>query len=115
MKVIGSEAIGSGVRPAMVERLLATAMVVLASGPAWAAGDAAQGKTAAERWCASCHAVGPGGRGSDAAPSFAAIGQRRDDVFLRGFLSNPHPPMPRVELSRRDIDDLVAYIVSLGK
>jgi mono/diheme cytochrome c family protein len=54
--------------------------------------------------------VAPGGRGADVAPDFATIARQRDADYLRGFLSRPHPPMPRFELSRQDIDDLVAYI-----
>jgi mono/diheme cytochrome c family protein len=80
---------------------------------AGAAGDAAQGKATAQRWCNTCHVVEPGGRGSDMAPAFVTIARARDDANLRGFLTRPHPPMPRFELSRPDIDDLVAYFASL--
>lgn len=76
----------------------------------YAAGDPVEGRRMSKRWCASCHAVGPEGRGSDTAPSFAAIAQRRDVTYLQAFLSRPHPPMPRVQLSRQEIDDLIAYI-----
>ena len=91
--------------------ILAFALGIVAS-PVQAAGDAARGKETAERWCSSCHAVGQAGRATDMAPSFAAIGARRDEDYLRGFLSRPHPPMPRLELSRQDIDDLIAYIAA---
>ena len=84
--------------------------VLVVTSSAWAAGDAVQGKATAERWCATCHVVAPGGRGADVAPNFATIARQRDADYLRGFLSRPHPPMPRFELSRQDIDDLVAYI-----
>ena len=88
----------------------ASLMLLVATPSAWAAGDAVQGKATAERWCATCHVVAPGGRGADVAPDFATIARQRDADYLRGFLSRPHPPMPRFELSRQDIDDLVAYI-----
>ena len=91
-------------------RIGAAAAVVMAAGQAQAAGDAAQGKATAERWCATCHVVAPGGRGADVAPAFSRIARERNDEYLRGFLSRPHPPMPRYELSRQDIDDLIAYI-----
>jgi hypothetical protein len=38
---------------------------------------------------------------------------RRDAAYLRTFLTAPHPPMPPFQISRTDINDLVAYIVSL--
>lgn len=93
-------------------QIVAIAAFVTAASQAQAAGDAAQGKAAAERWCATCHVVAPGGRGADVAPNFATIAKQRNDEYLRGFLTRPHPPMPRFELSRQDIDDLVAYIGS---
>ena len=88
---------------------------LLTAGPAaaQAAGDPVQGKVTAERWCNECHVIGPGGRGSDVTSNFAMIARNRDDAYLRGFLTRPHPPMPRVELSRQDIADLVAYFASL--
>lgn len=95
---------------ALLGRIVATAVVLSICGPTLAAGDPAQGKATAERWCATCHVVAPGGRGADVAPNFATIARQRDDTYLRGFLSRPHPPMPRFELSRQDIDDLIAYI-----
>lgn len=92
--------------------MLATSLVLLAAGHAMAAGDVAEGRATAQRWCANCHAVEPSGRGADVAPSFATVAQSRDVEYLRGFLSRPHPPMPRYELSRQDIDDLIAFIES---
>jgi mono/diheme cytochrome c family protein len=90
------------------------AAVLAAAAPfsAQAAGDLAQGKATAERWCSSCHAVGATGRATDTAPSFGQIAQTRTESYLRTFLSSPHPPMPRFEISRQDIEDLVAYIES---
>jgi mono/diheme cytochrome c family protein len=90
---------------------LLVALLTIAA-EAQAAGDADQGRATAQRWCATCHVVAPGGRGADVAPAFKTIAQQRDDDYLRGFLSRPHPPMPRFELSRQDIDDLVAYIAT---
>ena len=87
--------------------------VSAASHPACAAGDPEYGKTVAERWCTACHAVGATGRGADVAPNFSSIARARDDDYLRTFLTAPHPPMPRFELSRQDIDDLVAYIARI--
>lgn len=95
--------------------LTAMSCLLLTFGAASAqpAGDAALGKAAAERWCNECHVIGPGGRGSDMAPDFTTIARNRSDTYLRGFLTRPHAPMPRVELSRQDIADLVAYFDGL--
>ena len=35
--------------------------------------------------------------------------------YLKGWISNPHPPMPNFNLTRQTVDDLVAYIRSLGE
>ena len=96
--------------------LLATAIgLTTCSALAQTAGDPTQGKATAERWCNTCHVVAPHGRGADVAPNFAAIARSRDDAYLRGFLTRPHPPMPRFELSRQDIDDLISYFAALRR
>lgn len=88
------------------------AALAASANVAVAAGDPAQGRAAAQRWCSSCHAVGAAG-GGDTAPPFAAIARIRSDEYLRGFLTRPHPPMPPLELSRQDIDDIVAYFATV--
>ncbi|SME88022.1 Cytochrome c, mono- and diheme variants [Tistlia consotensis] len=79
------------------------------------AGSARQGAEVAGRWCTACHATGVGAKAADAAPSFEEIARDRSPDYIRGFLANPHSrqAMPRFELSRQDIEDLVAYIESL--
>lgn len=76
--------------------------------------SAEAGGDVAARWCAACHVVAASGAGSDAAPSFMDIARRRDAAQLRAFLSQPHAkPMRGFTLSTREIEDMVAYIVSL--
>jgi mono/diheme cytochrome c family protein len=89
--------------------------LLLAASPALAAGDAAHGKRIAQRWCASCHLVTEGQKSAMAdAPSFADVARRREDPkALANFLADPHPKMPDMHLSRREIDDIVSYIRSL--
>ncbi len=86
----------------------------LAAAPA-CAGDAQKGAVIAKRWCASCHVVSKDQTSANAdAPSFFDIAQRRTDrKQLGNFLVDPHPPMPDMHLSRKEIDDIVAYIRSL--
>ena len=81
-----------------------------------AAVSADRGGELAERWCATCHVVGPGQeQASAAAPTFASIAGRSEQPFdwLAAFLAEPHPPMPEMSLSRREIRDLGAYLETL--
>lgn len=79
------------------------------------AGDAQKGGVIAGRWCASCHVVAKDQTSANAdAPSFFDIAQRRPDrKQIANFLVDPHPPMPDMHLSTREIDDIVSYIRSL--
>ncbi len=104
----------------MASRSRATILLSLAGAAALAAapacaGDAQKGAVIAKRWCASCHVVSKDQTSANAdAPSFFDIAQRRTDrKQLGNFLVDPHPPMPDMHLSRKEIDDIVAYIRSL--
>ena len=99
-----------------VTALTGIALFVLVSGQGVAAGNPERGRQLAERWCASCHVVGPGQREASAdVPTFASIARREDlsESFLVAFLTTPHPPMPNMNLSRQEIADVLAYIRSL--
>lgn len=77
--------------------------------------DPDRGRDLAQRWCASCHVIGPTSNGGDAGPSFASVaarpGQTADEV--RMWLADPHPPMPDFDLTAGQFDDLAAYIMTL--
>lgn len=85
--------------------------------PALAAGDAEAGHALARVWCSSCHLVDQSDQGRDTAPPFATIANRNpaDRRWLRGWLIQPHPPMPNFNLSRQEIDNIVAYLDSLTR
>lgn len=91
--------------------------VALAGGPAQAA-DPLAGKALAVDLCSGCHLVTEGQRGpvADGVPSFAALARdpKMDEQALRGFITDPHPPMPHVSLTPAEIDAIVAYIRSLA-
>ena len=97
------------------------AAMVVASQPvstASAMGDPANGKRLAERWCASCHLVSKEqATTTTEAPPFEGIAQRSPEEIagLAAFLTDPHPPMPQLNLTRDEIRDLVAYIASLKR
>ena len=79
--------------------------------------DAVAGQALASRLCASCHAVDLAGTASARAdiPSFSAIARspRATAERLAGAIIIPHPMMPGVPLTRNEIRDLIAFILSL--
>ncbi len=96
----------------------AIAFLVLLATPVGAfAADTEKGEIIAKRWCATCHLVSPDQTTANSdVPSFASIAHRKlSSEGLRVFLSNPHPRMPDMSLTRSEIADIVAYIRSLGR
>ena len=97
-------------------RVASVAVIVMcAAVPARAQGDPEVGRELAQRWCTNCHVVDYEGHGADAGPALPALlgdGQRTADE-IRGWLAAPHPPMPDFDLSRHEIEDIVAYLESL--
>jgi mono/diheme cytochrome c family protein len=92
-------------------------LVAVATAPALAAGDAEAGHTLARQWCTGCHIVDRAGSGPDTAPPFPEIARRnpQDQSWVRAWLVAPHPPMPNFNLTRREIDEVVAYLDSLAR
>ena len=88
--------------------------VALASTPAGAQGDAANGALMARQWCAACHLVeaSPPPNVADGAPPFSAVADYSDER-VRTWLTAPRPPMPDFNLSRTQIGDIIAYLRSL--
>jgi len=78
-------------------------------------GDAARGQVLATKWCANCHLL-DAVIGSDSVPSLQAIaaGPRGLPAPLRVFLTQPHAPMPPLQLSNQEIEDLIVFIQSLN-
>lgn len=110
----------------MTKTLSIVSAAVLASllGAGWvqAAETAAErGEILARRWCASCHVVTADQTtaSSDAPSFFRLTGDRaRTAAGLADFLLLPgttHSQMPDLHLSRVEIADIVAYVVSLPK
>lgn len=88
------------------------ASALFMTAPAVAAGDAEAGADVALRWCTACHLIRPLASGPvlQGPPSFQTMARERSPGTLRAFLANPHAPMPPIELSRTDIENLLAYI-----
>jgi mono/diheme cytochrome c family protein len=94
---------------------LAIAFAGLAPTSGFAA-DPYQGETLVKRWCASCHLVGSGEKGSTTeAPPFATVAKRTEfnAEIIAFFLLDPHPKMPNMQLSRAEAADIAAYISTL--
>jgi len=106
---------------AFAPKILAAALLLVAltgaptAACAQTAGDREAGHRLAQRWCAQCHVVDASGQGSDAAPAFSEIAQKhgKDEHWLRAWLTAPHPPMPNLNLSRVQIDNVIAYLQGL--
>jgi mono/diheme cytochrome c family protein len=99
---------------------LALAWFLISAVPALAqtpSGNAEAGKAIALRSCANCHLVADQQPrpGTDGVPTFAAIARnpKLTGDNLSTFLQAPHPPMPDLALTRREIADLAAYIATL--
>jgi cytochrome c len=102
----------------MIERLGVAAILALAlAPPALAQGDVESGRQLAQTWCTPCHVVDLEGHGADAGPALPMLlgdGRRTPDE-IRGWLADPHPPMPNFNLSQPEIEDIVAYLQSLAQ
>lgn len=93
--------------------LLVWAMIGVAG-----AGDATLGRPLAQKLCVNCHIVEPDGSAAvvnEAIPTFMAIARKPDqsESRIRGFILNPHPLMPDVQLTAQELDNIAAYIISL--
>jgi cytochrome c2 len=97
-----------------------TVCVLLASQfDAWgaAAADANNGKRIAQMRCAPCHVVTPNQRKEVAdSPPFEDIGRQNgfNAEMLAYLILSPHPRM-NLGFTRDEVEDLAAYIASLGK
>ena len=103
-------------KASLVYAMTTVVALVAATATASAAGSATAGKRLSQQWCASCHQIEPRAPAKDVAPPFASLGVRKgkDPGWVRAWLANPHPPMQGINLSRQQIDDIVAYLQSLA-
>ena len=87
-------------------------------GQAQTAASIARGQEIAERACGGCHALaGQPGRIIEGVPvpSFRAIAGQPNQTpqRLQSFILTPHRPMPGIPLSLAEVNDVVAYLLSL--
>jgi cytochrome c len=79
--------------------------------------SAERGKDLATRLCRNCHLLDgtPGQRIPAGTPTFRSMATAPSQTKerVRATLIQPHVPMPDVQLSRAEIDDLIAYLDSI--
>jgi len=79
--------------------------------------DAERGHQLAQRWCSGCHTIerSPAAARADGIPSFRAVAAMPNlsAERLRAAMNPTHGQMPDLSLSKRDQDDLAAYILGL--
>ena len=102
-------------------------LVIAIMGPFWAVGFAhpedteqlKRGAALSKTWCSACHVTGAQSQRSaaDIAPPLAEIANNKkvSDARIRGVLNRPHGRMPTDALTTRQIEDVVAYILSLRR
>ena len=97
--------------------LCCLALLALPVATAASAADAGNGKRVAEARCATCHRVGTDRPREVAdAPPFEVIAQKYavDPGRLAFSILEPHPRMS-VALTRREAEDVAAYINTLAR
>ncbi len=84
---------------------------------AHAAGSVEAGKALAGEVCSNCRLVEGGMIAMDAASPFKRIAKDfgKTPGVLRAFLTSPHGAMPDLQLTRQEIEDVVASIQSLRR
>ena len=101
----------------VVLALAAGAADSMAAGPLTPRPDAEKGRILAERACIACHVVSKQAAAPVVAdvPSFLAIANKPNQTMeaIAGRIVIPHPPMPAIALSREEIGNVVAYIMTL--
>lgn len=96
---------------------LMTGPSAVADSDLTSAARAVLGKEIAKLWCSHCHLVEPTDTGNVQSDviTFREIANRegQSELRMQKFMMDPHPPMPKLELTREDRHNLVAYILSL--
>ncbi len=80
--------------------------------------DAKTGHVIASKLCTSCHIVGAEAANATMpadVPTFEVIANQPGQTAekIAGRIVIPHPPMPTINLTRQEIGDVAAYIMSL--
>jgi cytochrome c2 len=95
----------------------ALVMIALMAAPLAATGDKVKGeKGYKDAKCSVCHKIGSAG--GKMGPELTKVGAKRDLAWLTKYLANPKAEnpknkMPPVKAKGADLDNLIAYLLSL--
>jgi mono/diheme cytochrome c family protein len=93
-------------------------VAVSTSAMAQQAGDPGAGAAYAKQYCSKCHAIGDTQMSPEPkAPRFKDIANTRGTIpaVLDVWLRTPHLYMPNIVVEADQIDNVIAYIMSLKK
>lgn len=104
----------------IIRTALSSIVIAVVAAPPLSAGqsgNAANGqKLYTAQKCSLCHKIA--GKGGPMGPELGKVGATRDAAWLKGYLTNPKSldpknKMPPVKLKGAEMDDLIAYLLSL--
>jgi mono/diheme cytochrome c family protein len=87
-----------------------------AAGPVTSAPDPGRGKSLAERICSNCHLVSTEQKQANVdIPSFREIANKsaQTEGAIMAHIVLPKHPMPTIPITKSELADLAAYIMSL--
>ena len=95
-------------------------LILIAAAPSLAQvppGDASAGRELVETQCSACHDEKGSLSTPQRGPSLRAVAAMPSttSMSLHAFLLTPHANMPNYRLTAAEIDDVVAYILSLRR
>jgi mono/diheme cytochrome c family protein len=88
----------------------------LSSVQAQQTGDPGAGAAFAEEVCAKCHAIDLTGNSPEpTAPPFRDVANTPgiSEMALTVWLTTSHPTMPNIVLEKQDLDNVIAFILTL--
>jgi mono/diheme cytochrome c family protein len=101
-----------------IKRLVLASAILFAASTGLAAeqagaGDPQAGFLYAKEVCANCHAISDYSSPVPAATAFDQIAIHKSAEALFEWMHSTHPTMPNITLKQEDLDDVIAYILSL--
>jgi len=101
-----------------IKRLFLASAILVAASAGLAAeqpgtGDPQAGFAYAKEVCANCHAISDYASPVPAATPFDKIAISKSAEALFAWMHSTHPTMPNIALTQQDLNDVIAYILSL--